>query len=319
MNNKNIGRSALYLSMILALAACGGTDSHTDNGGGNGVPGAKIELDPNGYSARQASINEWTDVEAATQVYTQVLSVSYLGLIEEIEERIDDSWADPTSSGNRHTWSCENGAGTAVAAISRGSSHEQVQWQFSNCEIQTDSYDRLLLDGTYQYLNQLVSRSPEGANLIGSEYFQVSGTFLTSNDAFKLQGRTDWDEFYATDAFASVHRIGALELVRGDHYLALSDVTVSFAGDDDGDVFTLKGKVISSAINGYVTISTPAEISQPNGMTCPEKGLARITGQDNSYAEIRYGADSGTSDAAVVEINGSRAKALTCPEAGRIL
>lgn len=319
MNNKNIGRSALYLTMTLILAACGGT-SDDEGGFKGGTPSGKIVLDPDGYATRQASITDLADVEAATQVYREVLNVSFLNLIDEIEERIAKNWPAPTKSGNRNTWNCENKntTGTVAVTIRRSGTYEDLRWQFSNCEVLTDSYGRLLLDGSYRYVNQL-SRAATGNNLLGFEEFLLEGTFLTAEEDFQIQGVTNWDEFYAAnDAFASIHRIGALELIRDGQYLALSNVTKSFVEDDQGSVYEVEGKVIGSAIDGYVTLSTLTDVDQPEGKNCPDTGEVRLAGSGNTKAEILFGSSSRTSDAAVIEINGSRAKALTCAEAARI-
>src|SRR5690606_2563404 len=111
----------------------------------------------------------------------------------------------------------------------------------------------------------------------------------------------------------------ALEFVRGNRYVALANGALDYAYDDaeEAESYTLSAHLIGSAINGYVTVSTPTRISTLAGAGCPAEGVARSDG--DGYAEIRYGTSTGTADAGVIEINGSLAKASTCAEVHPIL
>src|SRR5690606_14537337 len=94
MSNNKAFRSALYLSMMVSLAACGGGGSSS----GNNSSGGKLMLDSGGYAERKVSIGKQSDVSAALEIYETSLAISEL--MWDVEREID-TWGDPEENGNR--------------------------------------------------------------------------------------------------------------------------------------------------------------------------------------------------------------------------
>src|SRR5690606_5063940 len=144
-------------------------------------------------------------------------------------------------------------------------------------EVLTENYGRVLLNGTYQYVDVLAAGSAVSGNWIGYEAFAISGTFLGTGEALKLQGREDRDERYSAEGYELTSRIKALEFVQGDRYVAISDAVFNFAANDEAESYTLTAKLIGSAINGYVNLSTPERVNTPFvEPPCSDAGVVRM-------------------------------------------
>src|SRR5690606_17025254 len=207
--------------------------------------GGTIELDTGGYADRAASMTELSHVDSAAALYADVMNAS--DLIWDVEERIE-SWDQPEVNGNVFTLTCENGSGTVVVTIESDNVNDKEHWHFDNCEVLTQNYGRVLLNGTYQYVDVLAAGSAVSGNWIGYEAFAISGTFLGTGEALKLQGREDRDERYSAEGYELTSRIKALEFVQGDRYVAISDAVFNFAANDEAESYTLTAKLIGSAI-----------------------------------------------------------------------
>src|SRR5690606_11176047 len=117
---------------------------------------------------------------------------------------------------------------------------------------------------------------------------------------------------YSAEGYELTSRIKALEFVQGDRYVAISDAVFNFAANDEAESYTLTAKLIGSAINGYVNLSTPERVNtrfvEP---PCSDAGVVRMEAE--GYAEIRYGVHTGIGKAVVVEVNGTSLKEFaTC-------
>src|SRR5690554_2943798 len=296
MSNKKAFRSALYLSMMVSLAACGGGGSSSNNSSGG-----KLMLDSGGYAERKVSIGKQSDVSAALEIYETSLAISEL--MWDVEREID-TWGEPEENGNVYTLACKNstGSGTVVITYRGNDLTDDEHWQFTNCEVPNRDFGPLLLNGAYRYVEKLNDR---GDNWTWNGYgdFNISGRVLNSGKELKILGRESWDGYendYGDYKFS--YRTGALELVLGEEYLALSNVTLTELEDRDNYSSALNGRLISSAMGGYIHISTPTPIQGSFDSSCPNKGVERI--ESDGYVEIRYGSDTGRGDyGVVVEIN----------------
>ncbi|MFL1455393.1 hypothetical protein ACJO5Y_13220 [Marinobacter sp. GN3S48] len=300
--------TAGILALVCAwgLTACGG------GGGGSSSSGDRTEtqrpsdsdisVDPDGYADRQVTISGEADTDKILVLYDDAENA--YRLIEEVDTAVTSS--SPSISDNELTYDCDNG-GQVVITVNSDDVSDDERWRFNSCDLNTPTFGRIVLNGDYFYVNEVISSGNEGFQV-----FDITGTVFDNGDDIVVKGVDDWKIVESGDERTETYRTDALEFIIGDDYFAIANALTTLDVDNSGVVISLASKLIGSAIDGYIDISTVEPVFVPDGDTCPIRGVIRLGGEGNTSAEIRYGEDMDvTTDpahVAVVEINSTDTK-----------
>lgn len=287
------------------LTACGGgggsSSSNVDDTPTERPSSADISVDPNGHAERQISIDVQDDTDAILVLYEDAEN-AYL-LAEEMETAVTSS--SPTSSGNELTYDCKNG-GEVVITVNSDEENDDERWRFDNCDLNTPTFGRIVLNGGYDYVNKVI-RNDEGEN-IGDEGFQVfdiTGSVVATEEGIVAKGLDEWKVVENGDERTETYQTDALEFIIGDDYFAIANALTTIQSDNSGVNISLTSKLVGSNIGGYIEISTLEDVFVASGESCPQSGTVRLDGENDSFAEIRYLDDTGTGDVAEITFGGS--------------
>lgn len=296
--------TAGILAIVCAwgLTACGGGGGGSDNDRNPTPPPAPgdIELDPDGYAERQATISSQTDTDLILVLYDDAENA--YRLIEEVDTEVTSS--SPSISDNELTYDCDNG-GQVVITVNSDDVSDDERWRFNSCDLDTPTFGRIVLNGDYSYVNEVMSNGNEGFQV-----FDITGTVVANGDDIVVKGVDDWKIVESGDERTETYRTDALEFIIGGDYFAIANAQTTLDVDNSGVVISLASKLIGSAIDGYIDISTQKNIVVVSGDSCPQSGIIRLDGENDSFAEIRYLDDTGTGDVAEITF-GSGAEAVT--------
>lgn len=284
------------------LTACGG-------GGGSSSSGdhtetqrpsdADISVDPDGYADRQVAINGEADTDEILVLYDDAENA--YRLMEEVDTAVTSS--APSISDNELTYDCDNG-GQVVITVNSDDVSDDERWRFNNCDLNTPTFDRIVLNGDYAYVNEVMSNGNAGFQV-----FNITGTVVADGDAIVAKGLDEWEIVESGDERTETYQTDALEFIIGDDYFAIANAVTELQVDSSRVVISLASKLIGSAIDGYIDISTQKNIVV-SGDSCPQSGIIRLDGENDSFSEIRYLDDTGTGDVAEITF-GSGAEAVT--------
>lgn len=297
----------VVLGAVSVLVGCGGSGGSGGNGGDRTETqrpqNLALTLDPDNYADRRVSITTEEKAEAIINVYASGERIYQLA--EEIRDTI--SSGDPESvSGNEFTFECLND-GTLRITVNSDETDDDERWLFSDCELTTESFGRILLNGDYRYVDDVSSTDSGGVSSIGFQFFAIKGTLLNTGDPIEVKGLDDWDRtIEANGDREEVYGAEALEFKIGDQYLATANaVTELKTTDSTPTTLTIKSTLIGSDIDGFVEISTKTALQKPSGGNeCPQKGNLFFDGEGTADADILYGDDTGVGQAATVVFNG---------------
>lgn len=278
---------------VSALAACGGGGSSgsSDSGSGGGTPsvppeGVGLVLDPGPFSERRATVESQADFEAVQGVFSDA-DQTYLA-IDEIRQEIR-GWNDVVSQdGNTVTLSCDN-AGTLALTLNQEAPTD-VTWQFRNCQLEVPSLNTIVLDGTYTYVN-IESESDGTERVDGFQEIDLTGTIVGSGESIAMQGADFWEIVVPPEGpRTETYTTEALEFLRGTDYQAIATAETALSTVGGITSVTLNARLIGSAIDGFVDITTEETIQRASGGGCPSVGIVQVVGApENSGVEIRYG------------------------------
>lgn len=286
----------LAFVFVWGLTACGG-------GGGGGSENesnpplpenAEIELDPDDYASRQTAINTKEDSTAILNVYGDAERTYLLG--EDVDSAVS-SLPSPSISGNKLTYECENN-GNVVITVNSDDTSDDEAWLFTNCQLTTENFGEIVLNGDYYYKNKVVNGDSEGG-----QYFNITGENSDSK-SIVIKGLDEWKVSEDREEYTTA----ALEFKVGDEYFAIADAKTLLVIRETEIELTLNARLIGSMIDGYADISTPTPVLIAAEENCPGSGVVRMDGANETFAEIFYGTSSGTSSTAVVVTNGSESE-----------
>ncbi|MFL1467551.1 hypothetical protein [Marinobacter sp. HN1S83] len=293
--------TAGILAIVCAwgLTACGG------GGGGSSSSGdrtetqrpsdADISVDPDGYADRQVAISGEADTDKILVLYDDAENA--YRLIEEVDTAVTSS--PPSISDNELTYDCENG-GQVVITVNSDDVSDDERWRFNNCDLNTPTFDRIVLNGDYAYVNEVMSNGNAGFQV-----FNITGTVVADGDAIVAKGLDEWEIVDNGDERTETYQTDALEFIIGDNYFAIANALTELQVDSSGVVVSLASKLIGSAIGGYIEISTQKSVFVASGESCPQSGIIRLNGEGGTFADIRYLDDTGTGDVAMIVIDSS--------------
>lgn len=298
-------RPMLSMTLPLALAACGGGGS----GDGGGPSQATLSLDPAGYGERTVAIHENADSAGVLQLYSDMELP--LALVEAVRTEVM-SWSPSTVDGNALAFACDNAGGSLAVTLDETASRYDERWSFSNCELTPVGLSAVVLNGSARFVE-----AETGANSAGGyEQFDISGEVSASGERIALKGRQDWSASAQSEGSGSLtYETDALEYLWGNTYVAMADQVMRANVNGGEGEFSMQARIVGSAIEGYVTMSTPTALVVNLSSDCPSAGVVRL--ESDGFVEVRYGSSTNTAEAVVVELNGSRVGGYnTCAELG---
>ncbi|MFL1404965.1 hypothetical protein ACJO2E_06430 [Marinobacter sp. M1N3S26] len=302
------GLAAVVATTVL-LGACGGGGGGGSSDSGGGDSSSQLQLDPDGYGERQAQIRTQTDYEAAAQAYEDTGKIDQL--VSEVESTLGVagtlSVGDPVVR-EAATESCENEGGTVDVTTSDSS----TRVVFDNCELSTTSIPNLLLDGSY---SQDVSGNDTDQTIVIQ--YSIRGENLDTGGPVSIQGQeTARMVQTGSDAGSLTVATDRLEYLLEDDYVALEDTRIAVSVDGDSFVMEMAATLVSSAIDGYLTVSTPVAVAGNINTTCPAEGAVRL--EADGSVEVRFGLSTGTGDAVLVTLNDSDSQGFDTCDAGSV-
>lgn len=289
----------LVLGTVSALVACGGGGSSSGGGsdGGGGTPTSPpenvgLELDAGGLSEQRALVEGFQDFQEVLDVYSGA-EQTYLSIdqIREAALELDDAVGQ---SGNTVTVRCDNtGSGTLAFTLNR-ETETDFTLEFSNCQLTTAELGAVVLNGTYTYVN-LISETASAREVDGFQIVDLTGTIVSGSEQIAMQGSDAWKTFTplqgGSDPREETYTTDALEFMRGDDYKAITNAVTTLSSQSGITAVTINSRLIGSATDGYVDISTTTTMKRPTGGGCPDEGVVQIIGEpEASGIEIAYGA-----------------------------
>jgi len=290
---KMIGRF-IVISSASVLAACGGSSS-----GGGESSGASLSLDSENLAGKKIEISSAMSVDGINQLTADLYDAFIL-----VSDLYGSIWSQ--FGGESGAKDCDGGGRVTVNYAGEGWNDNET-WDFNDCVISTYSHGSVLLNGTFRYVDNLTRETATTENWQGYESYNITGEMKDTGEALVIKGRLDWDELYAWDNEAESGRIfetiDAFELKVGDRYVALTNSETRLEGTEFGATYSVAGKLIGSAVGGYVQLSTPTALQIPDYESCPSEGIIKVS--SNGTAEVRYGSSAaGTASAVAIWIDG---------------
>lgn len=310
-------------SLILGattLVACGGGGG--SDGGDSAValtcespdlPVYTLEMDTQNYATQTIDIAVASDIEKTLGLYSD-LDEGFT-LVENVRTTVINQ--NPDQSG---TLDCGLGG---TASVTRAGSGDDVddRWQFSECVVQTTGGGEITLSGSYRIVNKATEQTSRSQTREGFEDYAILGSTQASADPATLQqlamkGRSAFVFKYEfdTEDGCVTESISGLEFQLGDRYVALANAETSLKSSGADTEIGIRGKLIGSAIQGYVQVTTPTAVTIREPASCPIEGVISVasTGQ----AEVRFGSSTGTGAAVAIEINGVAESFANCQDVG---
>ncbi|MDK9558978.1 hypothetical protein QQF73_15190 [Marinobacter sp. M216] len=288
-----------YFSMAVAtvlITGCGG-----GGGGGSASSPTQLSLDTQGYGDKKASLRVQGDFQDATAAYSDINGV--VSLVEDVEVSLQapSGGTAVATAAAEPEYSCANADGVVNVQQTVGSTSESYVFTFSNCQVQTFSHGLLLLNGEYR---TDVTASSSGSSATVVERIDISGQKLDSGEALAILGSQTSTISVTNESDYTVTTVSpSMEYRLGSEYVATRDS--EFKVVQSGDVITLSmtADLVSSALAGYVSYSTPIPLEVVLTEDCPTRGHILLEG--DGTVEARYGQSTARGFGLEVLVNGS--------------
>ncbi|GAA0850471.1 hypothetical protein GCM10009113_31930 [Marinobacter szutsaonensis] len=258
------------------LAGCGG------GGGGSGdSETSALQLDPSGYGDRAASVRTLSDLDNATVMYDDVAAIE--SFMSDVELALGTTGM--TAMAVTADQYCSEANGNLKITEEFTATRDYSEYQFDNCVVQYYQ-EYLLLDGT---MAAEATYTDNGNGITLTESYDVSGKLGVDEMPVGIVGRqsisvsgTSQSDLNATISTPS------LEYLYGDQYVALRNSQINMTIRGETLTLTMNSQLVGSAIDGYLSITTPTKITANIYETCPSSGHMKIAG--DGEIDVRYGA-----------------------------
>ncbi|MBW4936130.1 hypothetical protein [Marinobacter sp. F4206] len=293
--------SVKFLSMAVAtvlITGCGGGGG----GGSTASSSAQLSLDTQGYGGKKASLRVQGDLEDATTAYSDINGV--ISLVEDVEVSLQSPSGDTavaTAAAAEPEYSCVNPDGVVDVQQTIGSTSENYVFTLSNCQVQTFNHGVLLLNGEYRLE---ATASGDGSSGTVAQRIDISGQELDSGADLAILGSQTATIRATSDSNYSITTVSpSMEYRLGNEYVATRNS--EFVVSQSVDIYTLSMStdLVSSALGGYVSFSTPTPIEVVLTEDCPIRGHVLLEG--DGTVEARYGQSTGRGFGLEVLVNGS--------------
>lgn len=287
-------KTGLAIAVSGTLAACGG------GGGGSGSDSpatAPLQVDPKGYGSTPVAVRQTTDFEAASLAYSDTLDMQ--DWIDDIAFLIDDynyGWGNDEVTPEH----CLEENGNLIITEEFSETRDFYEYRFEDCLVPGYG-EPLRLDGRYVYDETFNS---DGTRFQSKETFDIRGTLGLDLQPVAIVGTMlaegtfrDWDDY------SFIVSSPAMEYLIGSDYLALQGTRIRITEKPDLFTVDMQSKLVSSAMGGYLTLSTPVTLEEREYDNCPMKGHVVVSG--DGKIEARYGETTARGHGLEILLNGS--------------
>ena len=284
--------------VALLMAGCGGGGG----GEGNDASTNQLTLDAQGYGDKQAALRVQGDFEDAIEAYSAIDGV--VTLIEDVESSLGSSGGTTVAAASTSTepaLTCANAEGVVTIDQTVTSGSERYIYTFVNCRVETYFHGVLLLNGEYR---SDVTASGDGSSAKIVEAIDIAGQNLDTGDALAIVGsQTTTLRASSETSFTLTTTSPSMEYRLGDEYVATRNSEFSVSQTAETITLRMTTDLVSSALNGYVSLSTPTPIEGITTADCPIRGHILLEG--DGRVEARYGESAGRGYGLEVLVNGS--------------
>lgn len=290
-------KTGLTIAVCGTLAACGGSS----DGGSDSPVTEPLQADPQSYGNSPVAIRKTTDFAAASAVYDETLEMQdWLSEVESLLEhyRVDVGQYDDLTAAH-----CLEKNDNFFVTEEFSDTHEHYEYRLDNCLV-PGSEEPLRLNGTYVYDE---TSNSDGTRFQSKETFDIRGEFENSNRQVAITGSMLAEaSFQSNDDGTYVVSTPRMEYLIGEDYLALQGNRIQITERGDLDTIEMQTKLISSAMGGYLNLSTPTALEELSYQNCPRKGHVVVSG--DGKIEARYGESTGRGPGLEILLNGSQAE-----------
>ncbi|MCG7201534.1 hypothetical protein MD273_17485 [Marinobacter pelagius] len=260
------------------LAGCGG-----GGGDGGGSATATLQLDPSGYGDQTASIRTLSDLDAAAVMYDDVAAIE--SFMSDVEFALGTTGM--TAMAVAADQYCSEANGNLTITEEFTATRDYSEYQFDNCVVPNYG-EYLLLDGTMS----AEARYTDGGNGITlTESYDISGKLGVDEIPVGIVGRQSISVSGTSESdLNATITTPALEYLYGNQYVALRNSQINMVIKGDVLTLTMNSQLVGSAIDGYLSITTPTKITANMYETCPSSGHMRVAG--DGKIDVRYGAST---------------------------
>lgn len=294
MKITTVMKTGLAIAVCGTLAACGGS---SDDDSGSPVT-ESLQVDPMNYGNSPVAIRNIRDFAAASAVYDETLEMQdwldEVGYLLE-QHRYGAGYGDTTAE------HCLEENDNFFVEEEFSETHEYYKYQLVDCLVPGYG-EPLRLNGTYVYDE---TSNPDGTRFQSQETFDIRGELEDRSQQIAITGSMRAEaSFQPNDDGTYIVSTPRMEYLIGDVYLALQGSRIQVSERGDLDRIDMQAKLISSALGGYLNLSTPTAIEELYYENCPRKGHVVVSG--DGKIEARYGESAGRGYGLEILLNGSQ-------------
>jgi len=276
------------------LAGCGG-------GGGDdgGSKTTALQLDPANYGEQPAAIRNMSDLDAATSMYQDVSEIQ--AFVSDVGYALGSTTVSAAATTTAASELCSVENGNLKVTEELGETGEHYEYRFDNCVVPNYT-PTLLLDG---YVVMDIQVSSDVSKMVMAESYNISGKLGAEQMPIGIVGKQTMTAVMRSETDMTIDiSTPALEYLYGDQYTALRDSRISMALKGDTVSLSMNSQLVGSALNGYLTVTTPTAIVGNQYTDCPSSGHMKVEG--DGVVEVRYGSNTATGTGTEVLLNGSQ-------------
>ena len=209
--------------------------------------------------------------------------------------------------GDRETRRCPGGGVFHLewqGNVGTGSGSRELLYRFEDCRGRFGDGPLLVLNGHYRR-----NFEPLAGNEQVHESFDIHGVMGKERKPVALEGSQRIERPAKGGVVRDTER---MEMLLGETYMAyeqVRDEIVPEAGEDNGDfasfdtrfMTTLKGRLFSSTLGGWVDLSTVERLVEQQA-PCSASGVVQFKGE--RQGQVRFGPDTGTHHRVALELDG---------------
>jgi hypothetical protein len=284
------GFSLLIAPAFFMLGGCQNDDENQS--------GSVLKIDPASYESRRALIDRPAGFENI-KVSFDALN-SHFKWVEALYQTLlfnDDSNLVGEAI------ACINSGGTFTEKVSYDDINDVERYEeiynFNNCGVSIQGFGEYVLNGTWIRTQESLSDlSVERTDIRDS--IDLHGT-KGGDVALKIRSRINvTDDYYPDDrTWSDLVSVEVFEYLLGSQYVALKSTKARTDLTSKDTTYHLDGTLVSSNLDGFVTVSTPKDIANLKDV-CPTQGILNFSA--NGAVGVQFGADTDV----VLTINGNR-------------
>ncbi|MEC7814937.1 MAG: hypothetical protein VX939_01590 [Pseudomonadota bacterium] len=303
MNMFPILRLSVLAAVITGLAACGGGGGGSSSSGGSSVtpappPAGELLVDPDGYGSRLAPMRSLSDLNASSELFTDIQAIETF--IDSVSDALSADISASASMTATSVAECSIANENLVISDTRNSAGVgDLLIEFLDCMVPVDGA-QYSLDGTVR----TTTRNLSGDQVQVIERYNLDGYELTgAMRPIALRGsQTITARARSSTDIEVVSTTESLEFLRDDVYVAIRGSRIAIRETSNRITLNIQSEIIGSSINGYLILDTPESVVATTGTTCPSRGKISVVG--DGRIDSAYGVSNSRGAGVEVTIGG---------------